>query len=202
MPWNYVVHLGDLPLTLAAAAAMSVWMMTSRLWRLAVCWTLLFLTAIMLVTASKIAFLLWDVGSQAINFSALSGHATGATAVLVVFLHLVMQRFDGRFGNAGIVAGLLLGGLLCLALVVRHEHTIAEAAAGWLVGALAGVGAIRLAGQIYKPSSTCGTHCIVGAFLVFVCAVALLRQLPLGYLIWRCAAVIASQITSLSTAKF
>lgn len=202
MPWNYVVHLGDLPLTVGAAAALSVWMMTSRLWRFAIYWTLLFLTAIMLVAASKIAFLVWEVGSQALNFHALSGHATGATAVLVVFFHLVMHRLDGRFGNAGIVAGLVIGGLLCIALVVRHEHSVAEAAAGWLVGALDGTGAIRLSDQAPQPRSTCGPCGIVGAILVFVCAVFVLRQFPIGYLIWRCAAVVAGYTATLSTAKF
>lgn len=202
MSWGHVIHLGDLPLTMAAAAAMSVWMIVSRFWRLAIWWSVLFLMAIMLVAATKIAFLVSGAWSQAVNFQALSGHATGATAVFVVLLYLMPSgrpAGDGRLRRAGIAAGLILGALLSTALVIRHEHSIAEAAAGWAVGALAGIGAIRLAGQSPDDRTPQG---VVWASIVFIAAVIVLRQLPIGYLMWRVAKVVARHTGALTIAEF
>lgn len=203
MSWNHVIHLGDLPLTMAAAAAMTMWMVCTGAWRLAFWWSFLFLLAIVTVAASKVAHIAWGAYALAPAFRALSGHATGITAVAVVLCYLVSTRRPSAFGGIG--AGLVLGALMVLLLVAHQEHSFAEAAAGWMVGALAGIGAIRLAGP--TPTGRAGSSWHRGcgwasSAAVFVGTVMLFRQLPIGYLMWRAARLVARHASALASASF
>lgn len=204
MSWNHVIHLGDLPLTMAAAAAMTVWMVCTGAWRLAFWWSLLFLIAIATVAASKVAHIAWETYALAPSFRALSGHATGITAVAVVLCYLASPR-RAATQLGGIGAGLVLGALMVLLLVVHQEHSFAEAAAGWAVGALAGIGAIRLAGRTPTGLPGPGWHRDWGwawSAAVFVGTVMLFRELPIGYLMWRAARLVARHASALASASF
>jgi hypothetical protein len=199
MFWSQVIHIGDLPLTMAAAAALAVWMLLAGAWRMAFWWSLFFGLAIGLVTASKIAFLVWGSAPPAFNFRALSGHAAGITAIAVMLLHVLLRPCTRSQCKAGIGAGLLAGAMMGILLVLHDEHSITEAAAGWAVGALAGVGAIRLGGE--SPSSASPTA-LAWASAVFVSCVVLLRPLPIGYLMWRAAKLVARHASALAMAGF
>lgn len=143
--WLKLVHLGDLALTLPAAAAMTASLMASRAWRIAFWWTVLVVAGFGLVAASKIAFMGWGTGWQALCFKALSGHATGVTAIFPFLMFLLLQRHGERARMAGACAGLALGALIAAILVAMREHSPAEAIAGWSVGALVSTTAVRLA---------------------------------------------------------
>ncbi|WP_426195128.1 hypothetical protein [Massilia sp. DWR3-1-1] len=197
MSWANLIHLGDLPLTMAAAAAALAWMVASRIWRLAFWWSVLFLLAIALVTATKVAFLVWGASSPMPEFRALSGHATGATAVCVIVLYLAAHAYASPMRSAGILTGLALGAMMGLLLVLNDEHSVAEAAAGWSVGALASVGAIHLAGEVHAPVATAPIS-MLWAGAVFLACTVLLRQLPIGYLMWRVAKVVARHAGALA----
>ncbi|MDB5963067.1 MAG: rane-associated phospholipid phosphatase [Massilia sp.] len=199
MFWSQVIHIGDLPLTMAAAAALAVWMLLAGAWRMAFWWCLLFALAISLVAASKIAFLVWGGAPPRFNFRALSGHAAGATAIAVMLLHVLLRARTRSERHAGIGAGLLAGAMMGILLVLHDEHSIAEATAGWAVGALAGAGAIRLGGE--SPSSASPTA-LACASVVFVSCLVLLRPLPIGYLMWRAAKLVARHASALAMAGF
>lgn len=201
MSWNHVIHLGDLPLTMAAAAAMTVWLVCAGAWRLAFWWSFLFLLAIATVAASKVAHIAWGAYALAPDFRGLSGHATGITAVAVVLCYLASARRATPLGGIG--AGLVLGALMALLLVMHQEHSFAEAAAGWTVGALAGASAIRLAGRapMDQSRSNWGRGWAWSA-AVFVGTVMLLRQLPIGYLMWRAAKLVARHASALASASY
>ena len=199
MVWRLLIHLGDLPLTVAAAAAIAAWMAAASVRRLAFWWSLFFLSAIALVAATKVAFLVWGSAFTVGDFRALSGHATGVTAICVTLCYLAAGNRTGRRRTASIVAGMLLGGLMAILLVVHDEHSIAEAAAGWAVGSCASIGAIRLAVQ---APTTRTPHALVLAAVVFVATVAMVHRLPIGYVMWRAARVIASHTGALSIAGF
>jgi len=83
--------------------------------------------------------------------------------------------------------------------VVHDEHSIAEAAAGWALGAGASISAIRLAAQA-PPTRT--PHALMLAAVVYVATVAMVHSLPIGYVMWRAARVIASHTGALSLAEF
>lgn len=185
-------------MTVAAAASMAVWMLVSGCKRMALWWSLLFIGAITIVAATKIAFIVWGAQISTLNFRALSGHATGATAVFVILLYLLLQGRGRQYRALALIAAMVIGGVLSALLVLHGEHSFAEASAGWALGALAGGSAIHLAGcpvALPRPSS------LIWAGFVFLSGVLMLRQLPLGYWMWRAAKIVAhhSGVLSLAT---
>lgn len=200
-----LVHLGDLEVVLPLAAALASWLLAARAWRITLRWLLLFGAALCLVGVTKIAFLGWGTGLHALDFKAISGHATSVTALYPFLAYIVLYRPDlasaaaGRrsptgtaatavagaptvpgntrtaglrdvsgaklaagtgnergsgnaagtkdrrtayplFARIGLLAGLSLGGIVSATLVMTGEHSVAEALAGWLLGASVSVG--------------------------------------------------------------
>lgn len=174
MSWMKLVHLGDLGLILPAAAGMMAWLAALRAWRMAFWWSLLFALAIGLVGATKIAFMGWGGGVPMLGFKALSGHATGVAAVFPTLFYLMLPQAR----NAAIVAGLALGAAMAVLLVVLREHTIAEAMAGWAMGALVSLGGVRMAGSLPPARPLPAFACCC---LVFLCAAWIMRSAPVGY---------------------
>jgi hypothetical protein len=184
MLWTKLVHLGDFPLTLSAAAALSAWLVAARAWRMAFWWSLFFVLGIGLVAATKVAFLGWGTALPALDYKALSGHAAGVTAVYATLLYLLLWHRGRRARWAGVAAGLVLGALMGVLLVAEDEHTAAEAVAGWAVGALISLGGIWKAGELPPHSPAFGLVC---AGLVFVAAISVARSVPFGWLMVRAA---------------
>lgn len=141
-----LVRLGDLDMTLPLAAAAFCWLAAARAWRNALLWGLLFGGGVMLVGASKIAFMAWGSGLPALGFKALSGHATGVTAVFPTVFYLLLRGGGPALRRAGVAAGVGLGLLVGVLLVVYGFHSAAEAIAGCLLGAAISLAWIRLAG--------------------------------------------------------
>jgi len=180
------MHLGDLELTLPLAAALSAWLMAARAWRTAFWWSLLFAIGIGLVGATKIAFLGWGTGLPALNFKAVSGHATGVTAVFPTLFYLLLHSRGATWRTAGAAAGLGLGAAVAVLLVVAGEHAATEALAGWGMGALVSLGSIRLSGELRAPRLLQGAACGV---LVFLAASWAMQSAHVGY--WMIKAALA-----------
>ncbi|KQQ89167.1 hypothetical protein [Massilia sp. Leaf139] len=172
------LHLGNLVLTLPLASAIVAWLLAARDWRAAGYWVLLFAGALAIVGASKVAFLGWGTGIPALRFQAFSGHAAGATTVFPVLLYLLLQRCPPPLPLAGAAAGLALGAVLAVVLVVTGEHTAAEAWAGWLVGATASGAMIRIAGRARQPALPIGLAASLAAFIATAWA---MQQAQVGY---------------------
>jgi hypothetical protein len=102
-----LVHLGDLEVVLPLAAALAAWLLAARAWRITLRWLLLFGAALGLVGITKIAFLGWGTGLQALDFKAISGHATCVTALYPFLAYIVLYRSDlaGEANRARNVAG-------------------------------------------------------------------------------------------------
>jgi hypothetical protein len=186
MSWLALMHLGDITLTLPAAAAVGAWLLACRAWRSALCWAALYALAIALVGASKIAFLGWGTGVPALGFKALSGHATGATAVFPTLFYLLLRDYRRPMRMAAALTGLALGALVALLLVLGGEHTPAEAAAGWLTGACASLACIRCTRNLESPRPLQSVAC---ATIAFAAAAWLVKWAPLGY--WMARAALA-----------
>jgi hypothetical protein len=178
MHWSELFHLGDLSLTVPAAGAIAAWLLAARAWRAALGWCLVFGLALMLVAATKIAFLGWATRVPALDFKAVSGHAASFSTVFPTLVFLLLRPYRTRLRLLGAAATLALGGLVAAALVHAGEHTAAEAIAGWLIGAGASVCAIYLVGDVAAPPAgkavlLCAAACIGIAWA--------LKRAPLGY---------------------
>jgi hypothetical protein len=188
LPWTKLMHIGDISLTLAAAAAMTAWLLAARAWRMAFWWSLLFTLGIGLVGATKVAFMAWGMTLPGLDFKAVSGHATGITAVLPTLFYLLLRQRGLRARAAGVAAGLALGALMGVLLVAQGEHSIAEAIAGWAMGAMISLGGIWMADELPPRRPALG---LVFSALVFVSAACLMRSVPVGYLMFRTAVFIS-----------
>lgn len=184
-----LLDLGSLALTLPAAAAITALLLAWRAWRMAWCWTLLFALGVALVGASKIAFMGWGTGWQAICFKALSGHATGVTAVYPMLFYLLLHG-RAALRLAGLGAGLLLGALVALTLVAAHEHSATEALAGWLMGATVSLAVVRLAGPLPPPRPLIGALAFGS---VFALGAWLMQSAHIGYWMIKAARLLSGQ---------
>jgi hypothetical protein len=179
-----LLHIGDISLTLAAAAGVSAWLLAARAWRMAFWWSLLFLLGIGVVGASKIAFLAWGTGLPGLEFRAVSGHATGVTAVATTLGYLLLRR-----RGAGMAAGLAIGATMAVLLVVTYQHSVSEAMAGWALGAAISLGGIALAGE--RPPRR-PSYALACSALVFLLAASFTRTVPFGYLMHKTAKHLSS----------
>lgn len=186
MSWLPIMHLGDISLTLPLAAALTAWLLACRAWRAALCWSALYAMAIVLVGASKIAFLGWGTAIPALGFQALSGHATGATAVFPTVLYMLAREHNQTLRRTAATAGLLLGALVTLMLVTGGQHTASEACAGWAIGAAASMATIRCVAR--SPAAPTTDSPLFAAF-AFAGAIWLIKWAPLGY--WMARAALA-----------
>lgn len=135
--WTTVTHLGNSALLLPAALVLALWLVKTRHAPLALVWALSFGTAVLLVLASKLAFMGWGIGSAALDFTGISGHATVATGVFTMGAWLAVADRSRRLQVLGIAAGLLVGVLVSVSRVVLNAHSVSEVVAGFVLGALA-----------------------------------------------------------------
>ena len=132
--WQHLTDLGSLNVTAPIAVGIAAWLGVAHCVRLAGYWTAIFLGAMSLVVASKIAFLGWGIGSQALDFAGFSGHAARAAAVFRVAIGLLLHRQKPRLRNQGVLAGVLIAAAIAVSRVVVGAHSVSEAASGCLLG--------------------------------------------------------------------
>ncbi|QJE02882.1 phosphatase PAP2 family protein [Massilia forsythiae] len=178
MSWSDLLHLGDLSLTVPTGSAIAAWLLAGRAWRAAAGWTLVFGCTLGLVAASKIAFLGWDAGVPALQFKALSGHATGFALAFPTLCHVLAARLAPAMRRAVTGTALALAAVVAAALVHAGEHTPAEATVGWLIGIGAFVCAVRLTHDAPPAPRPVALACAIAAFIATAWAI---RWLPVGY---------------------
>jgi membrane-associated phospholipid phosphatase len=135
--WPTVTHLGNSALLLPAALVLALWLVKTRHAPLALAWGLSFGTAVLLVLATKLAFMGWGIGSAALDFTGISGHATVSTAVFMMGVWLAVADRSRRLQVLGIACGLLVGLLVSVSRVVLKAHSVSEVVAGFALGAMA-----------------------------------------------------------------
>lgn len=150
-PWNQITFIGDTVVMLPAAALILAWLLVGRAWSAALLWSVLFSAGLLLVLASKIAYIGWGIGIDALDFTGFSGHAMRAAAVLPVLGSLLLMRATRPIWFAGIALGVAAGILVTVSRVVLDQHSMSEAVSGAMLGSAAGLGYIYLARTLATP---------------------------------------------------
>ena len=176
--WTTLLDLGGVTLTWPLASAIGATLVAAGAVRPALWWGALFGCSVALVGASKIMYLGWGYGMETICFKALSGHATGATALYPMLGWVLLYRFGERARIAGLAGGLGIGAVVAMLLASTREHSISESAAGWLTGAIVSMVAIRKCGELPPLRPLAGV-----LSFVLVCALGawLMQWAHLGY---------------------
>lgn len=143
--WLKLTSFGGIVVTAPAAAAITAWLMMGRAWRLAAWWCVLFIGGMALVVATKIAFIGWGLGIRSLDFTGISGHAMRATAVYPVLFYLLLLRTPPLVRMLGVAMGFGVAIAIDISRVVIHAHSISEAVAGFVLGALISVIFLRSA---------------------------------------------------------
>jgi membrane-associated phospholipid phosphatase len=144
IPWITITGLGGIAVMAPAAAAIAVWLLMGRAWRMALLWCLLFTFGMTLVVATKIAFIGWGIGFREIDFTGVSGHSMRATTVAPVLFYLILQNTSPVVRTSGVLAGLGFGLIIGISRLVLHAHSVSEAVAGWILGSILSLGFIWL----------------------------------------------------------
>jgi membrane-associated phospholipid phosphatase len=144
--WQLITRFGEAQILLPAALLAALALLRRPETRsLALWWIVSLSVALLLTTASKVAFIGWGIGWPELNFTGISGHAMVAAAVYPLLLGALaahVPRLDRRVALAAAGAIALLVGV---SRVVLGEHSVSEVLAGLLVGGAASAATLDLA---------------------------------------------------------
>lgn len=143
--WTDISNFGDVTIMSLVAAAIAAWLFVDDEKRLALYWSLLYSGAMGIVIATKMAFIGWGIGIQAIDFAGFSGHAMRSAAVLPVLFYLILQRARFALRTGGVMFGIACAALIGAARIATHTHSVSEVGAGLLLGMVASLCFIRIA---------------------------------------------------------
>lgn len=135
--WAAISNLGDIAITAPLAAGIAVFFAIGRAWRPALWWSIFFVFGLMLVLVSKVAFIGWGIGNQALDFTGFSGHAMRAMAIFPVLGYLLAKKIPAS-GGIRFMALLIFLGMAVIVGVSRfilHVHSWSEVFSGWIIGA-------------------------------------------------------------------
>ena len=157
--WSVITHFGDIAVTALVALAIATWLMVEDEKRLALWWSLLFGASLGVVVATKMAFIGWGIGIQAIDFRGFSGHAMRSAAVMPVLFYLLLQRLPPTARIGGAVLGLAFSGVVGVSRLAVHAHSVSEVVTGWLLGAAVSTAFLwlthtSLRKHVFKPLRT------------------------------------------------
>lgn len=145
--WLTFTKLADSNFTMPLAALLAAWLAGARAWKACLLWCLLFGTGIVLVVATKIAYIGWGAGIAAIDFTGISGHAMRAMAIAPVLLYLLLQKQTRQIQLFGLLMAIGFGLAIGISRLAIHVHSVSEVVSGCMLGAVVSLGYIRLVRQ-------------------------------------------------------
>jgi membrane-associated phospholipid phosphatase len=150
IPWVRITSFGDTVVMLPAAAIIAVWLIAGGACRMAVWWCLLFTFGLVLVAATKIAFVGWGISISGLDFTGISGHAMRATAIFPVIFYLALRKSPPLARISGVLLGGMIGVLIGMSRIVLNTHSVSEVIAGCVLGGVIGLGFIRISNRLPK----------------------------------------------------
>lgn len=134
--WHGLSLVGSLAVTGPIGVAIAIWLVAGRSWHLTAAWCALFGAGMALVVATKVAFMGWGVGVEAVEFAGFSGHAMRAAAVFPVACYLLVRTRPMLWRVAATIAGVVLAVLIAISRVYVEAHSVSEAVTGCMLGLL------------------------------------------------------------------
>ncbi|MGO4325723.1 phosphatase PAP2 family protein [Cupriavidus sp. 2TAF22] len=134
MHWHFISRFGETSLLLPCAVLITVWLLYAGAYASARRWLLAFGLGAALVLASKLAFMGWGIGCEALNFTGFSGHSMMAASVLPVLLYLVVSARYPRLALVASCFGILLALLVGVSRLKLEAHSDSEVASGLAIG--------------------------------------------------------------------
>lgn len=135
--WPVLTRLGEaeilLPVTVLTAALL---FRNSATRHLAWLWMALLGAAATLTTVSKLAFIGWGLGSAAIDFTGVSGHAMFSSSIYPLLLRAYLGGTTPLRQRAALVLGALLAVVVGASRIAIGVHSLSEVLAGWMLGAV------------------------------------------------------------------
>jgi membrane-associated phospholipid phosphatase len=154
-PSHWLTRFGEAGIVLPVALALALWLIVAtRSTRPASSWLAPLGVAVLVTTASKVAFLGWGVGIAALDFTGFSGHAMFAAAVYPMLAHALTAHWHDeerrRDARLALCAAYAFAALIAASRVRVGAHSVSEAAAGFALGALASGSALWLARRAHQ----------------------------------------------------
>jgi len=132
--WLLITHLGNSVVLLSTAVIMAVWLQKGRASLVAVSWLFILGLAVLLVLATKLAFLGWGFGIASIDFTGISGHAMLSSAVFPTLAALVTLKQRPAIRASAIASGFVVAIVVGISRLVLDAHSESEVLIGWTVG--------------------------------------------------------------------
>jgi membrane-associated phospholipid phosphatase len=153
--WLQLTRLGEMQLVLPAALLALLMLLRRPDTRtLAFWWGGLLVAATLLTTGSKIAFIGWGIGSAALDFTGISGHAMFASAVYPLLLGTLTSQASPAGQRWALAIGFILAFLVGVSRVLVGAHSSSEVIAGLLLGGGVSIAALTLA---QRPRAVMGS---------------------------------------------
>ena len=190
LSWVGLTDFGDAAAMLPAAALIALWLAADRAWHQAALWCLGFAASALLVALSKIAFLGWGIGIEAIDFTGISGHTMLAVAVLSVGAYVSLHDRGRAIQLAGAALGAVGGIWIGLSRLVLHLHSMSEVLVGGVVGAT--LAASFIWGGRYANSARL-RPAVLGALLLLMLATIHGERAPTESLLTRVALALSGR---------
>ena len=146
--WEFISRFGEAQILLPAMFAMLLWLVWQPRGRsLAGAWLLGTVVATGIVTASKVAFIGFELGFAPFDYTGFSGHSMFAAAILPVLLREVFGGQAREHATLATAAGYALALLIAVSRLKTGAHSIADVVLGSGIGMLASAWALRFEPQ-------------------------------------------------------
>jgi len=122
---------------------LAIWLGLGSAWRVCWVWAWAMGAAVVLVLATKVAFLGWGMGIAYIDFTGISGHAMLATAVWPALAAAMTLRLSKQACVVGAGLALAVAIVVGLTRIELGAHSLSEVLLGWMVGLVVAVMAVR-----------------------------------------------------------
>lgn len=134
--WMFLTRWGNSILLLPVAACLCIALWAGGERRVALHWACVFAGAVVVVLATKLAFLGWGIGSRRFDFTGISGHSTLAAAVLPMLAWWLVRGRAPAVRRTVLLAAWIVALGVGVSRVRLSAHSVSEVVAGLALGTL------------------------------------------------------------------